>query len=242
MRTMVDACDPDHLPSGHDLTASYVDAGCASTRSTPVRISSVATDAGNCGDCEPGNPGWSTWVQWVLRRRAAGVDPTLYCMDDGYGAESTWGGWRHADGVQAFALAGVAEPHWWVCHPGLTTIPSYAVAVQTQLGIAPGYDLSIVADHWPGVDPAEESDVDRQVISAFGAGQALVNLDRATVTVLTGPDVTALEGQGVPVAQLSGAMLSAFTRLPAPAPAPAGGAVGGSGQVSGTITITPEPG
>jgi hypothetical protein len=151
-RRMADTCYPANYPPGMDLYASYVDGSCASARSDPVRISSIATDAGNVGDCEPGNPSWGTWIGWVRRRRAAGVDPTIYCIDDGQDEGSNfWKGWHHRDGVAAFGVASVAEPHWWVAHPdGDSTMPSYAVAV--QYGYPGPYDLSIVRDYWPGVD------------------------------------------------------------------------------------------
>ncbi len=149
---MADACNSANLPGSVDLYASYVDGACAVNRGDAVRISSRATNAGNVGDVEPGNAGWPTWISWVVARRAAGVDPTLYCIDDGQDEGSGfWAGWHHRDGVAAFARAGVAQPHWWVAHPnGDSSIPAYAVAAQyAYLG---SYDLSAVVDHWPGVD------------------------------------------------------------------------------------------
>ena len=149
---MADACNPANYPSGMDLLASYVDGRCASDRNDPVRISSIATNAGNVGDCEPGNPLPVTWVQWVRERRAAGVDPTIYCADDSL--SSFFNGFRHSDVIAAFTAAGEPQPHYWLTKPGATGIPPGAVAVQVALGVnGDKYDLSLVLDHWPGVDP-----------------------------------------------------------------------------------------
>jgi nucleoid-associated protein YgaU len=73
-------------------------------------------------------------------RRAAGVDPTLY-----FSASAL------ADVVAAFKHAGVALPHLWIAKwDGSSAIPAGAVAKQYKN--TPGYDISSVAAHWPGVD------------------------------------------------------------------------------------------
>lgn len=151
MREMADACNSAALP-GWQLQATYVDGGCQVNRNDKVRISSVATNDGNVGDVEPGNPYWPTWISWTVQRRQAGIDPSLYCCDDGYGT-SFFDGWRHNDGVAAFAAAGVPEPHWWIFNFNISEPPSYAMAVQVATNIGPGYDISIVRDYWPGIDP-----------------------------------------------------------------------------------------
>lgn len=153
MRLMADSCNSNNLPSGFDLYAYYVDGICAGT-SRPighaVGISSLATDAGTVGDCEPGNPPPSVWVTWVQWRRAAGIDPTIYCADDSL--SSFFAGYKYSDVKNAFITAGIPEPHYWLTMPGATSIPSQAVAVQTGFNSSQGYDVSLVADYWPGVD------------------------------------------------------------------------------------------
>lgn len=150
---MADACDPRNLPAGMDLVASYVDGRCASDRDDPVRISALATDAGNVGDCEPENPTPALWVDWVQRRRDAGVEPSIYCADDSL--SDFFRGYRHRDVVAAFAAAGVRQPGYWLILPGATAIPDLpnVYAAQVRNTIPPGYDLSLVADRWPGIDP-----------------------------------------------------------------------------------------
>jgi hypothetical protein len=114
---------------------------------THVRIAVFAsTNDGHVLDCEPGNqgdPGQA--VDWVLMRRAAGVDPTVYC------GRNTWWPTIRAD----FRARGVPEPHYWVADYGVDQnnpqIPAGAIAL--QFADAGPYDLSVVADYWPGVDP-----------------------------------------------------------------------------------------
>ncbi|HEV2346099.1 MAG TPA: hypothetical protein VGS97_18510, partial [Actinocrinis sp.] len=57
----------------------------------------------------------------------------------------------------AFAARGVPEPHWWVAgYDGIAEIPAGAIGKQYADNTALGqpWDLSVVADYWPGVDQA----------------------------------------------------------------------------------------
>lgn len=153
-RYVADACVPGNIPRGW-LALTYRDGICATMLASWGTISSLARGIAEVGDVEPGNPYWPTWISWVVRMRSLGRDPTLYCCDDGYGDDSVWRGWRHADGVLAFARAGVVEPHWWVFNDNLSEPPAYAVAVQCAQNVAPGYDISIARDYWPGIDPPQ---------------------------------------------------------------------------------------
>lgn len=196
-RVMADACNPANLPtSGVDLLASYVDGSCAVQRDDPVRISSVATNAGNVGDCEPGNPPPSAWVIWARGRRAAGMDPTIYCADDSLGP--FFQGFKRSDVLAAFQAAGEPLPHLWVALPGATAIPPGAVAVQHTLNVAPGYDLSLVADVWPGVDDMyEQSDRDRDNLMADNAQQthdAMARVESAVGNLVL-PGVAAVKAE-----------------------------------------------
>lgn len=123
--------------------------------STHVGIAVFAdTDDGIVLDCEPGNCTPAQSVDWVLLRRRAGVDPTVYCnqLDPDVG----WPAVR-----AAFRARGVPEPHYWVANYDVPAsgprIPVGAVGLQYE--DAGDYDLSIVADYWPGVDPREEADM-----------------------------------------------------------------------------------
>ena len=51
-----------------------------------------------------------------------------------------------------FGARDVPEPHWWVAqYDGIAELPAGAVAKQYKT--TPGWDESVVADYWPGVDP-----------------------------------------------------------------------------------------
>jgi hypothetical protein len=152
------ADDAHVIPASAQLVAGYVDGLYAWSdahwarfpNSVKVRIACFAdTNDGDVLDCEPGNCTPAQSVDWVLMRRRSGADPTVYCnqLDPKVG----WPAVR-----AAFHARNVAEPHYWVANYSVDQtnpqIPDGAIAIQyTDTG---SYDLSAVADHWPGVDPA----------------------------------------------------------------------------------------
>jgi hypothetical protein len=144
-------------PGEFSLIAGYVDGlyrwsaadWARFPNSTHVRIAVFAsTDDGHVLDCEPGNCTPAQSVDWVLLRRKAGIDPTVYC------GRNTWWGEIQA----AFKARGVPQPHYWVADyggdPSRPVIPGGALAL--QYADAGPYDLSAVADYWPGVDPGPQ--------------------------------------------------------------------------------------
>jgi hypothetical protein len=156
VRSMFDAIYALNLPTGGDLYAGYIggswpDANAIAQRfphATVVRIAVQASENdGVVLDVETGDATPAESVGWVLARRAAGVDPTVYCNT------STWPAVK-----AAFQARSVPLPHWWaaayVDDPSKppTVLPAGAVALQWY-DFGP-YDASIVADYWPGVDPA----------------------------------------------------------------------------------------
>lgn len=153
---MADAINPNNIPVGRfPLVAGYVDgprsqwpaAGWARhAGSILVRIAVFAsTNAGTVLDVETGDATPAQAPGWVQRRRTAGVDPSVYC------SISLWPAVR-----AAFHAANVAEPHYWVAgYPGGgAVIPAGAIAHQYADPATSGgqWDLSVVADYWPGVD------------------------------------------------------------------------------------------
>lgn len=169
-RTMYDSTNPAAIPTSAALVGGYTDGiygpefkaiGRSSTgwdaaawarfpNSVHILISAIGTNTGTVGDVEPGCMTPAQGVQWTLKRRAAGVDPTIYCNQT-YG----WGPVR-----QAFRVAGVAEPHYWVAnYDRVIVIPKGAVAKQyaNPALSGGGYDLSVVADFWPGVDNSDDN-------------------------------------------------------------------------------------
>lgn len=164
-RIMIDGTNTDApamaaQASGYQLVAGYVDGLYAWSDAQwarfpagiiRVRIAVFAsTNDGHILDCEPGNCTPAQAVDWVLLRRAAGVDPTVYCNETN--PDTGWPAVR-----AAFQVRGVPEPHYWVAkYDNDPTIPAGAVGKQyaddNMLGKP--WDLSAVADFWPGVDPA----------------------------------------------------------------------------------------
>ncbi len=147
---MYDSVDPAGLPTGADLYAGYVDGQYANADPIKARFPNVpfvgiavfaSTNDGIVLDVERYDATPQQAPGWVKMRRLAGVEPSVYCSEDG---------WATVKG--AFAAAGVTEPSYWVAaYPGAGPgIPLGAVAHQyADMG---GYDVSTVADYWPGVD------------------------------------------------------------------------------------------
>lgn len=105
----------------------------------------ASTDAGHVLDVEQGDATPGEAVAWVQMRRRAGADPTVYCSLHDLPTV-----------MAAFTQAGVTPPHYWVAHyDGQAVLPAGVVAKQYTDAPASGghYDLSVVADYWPGVDP-----------------------------------------------------------------------------------------
>lgn len=154
LRTAYDSTNIYDIPTSAQMVGYYVDGIYAVSElevrarfpnATLIGISAVGTNAGIVGDVEPGCMDPTYAVQWVQWRRAAGFDPTIYC--------NQLHGWNPVR--VAFQAAGVPPPHYWVAnYDGVASIPAGAVAKQYANPTLTGghYDLSAVADSWPGVD------------------------------------------------------------------------------------------
>lgn len=155
MRTMYDSVEAGAIPTSAALVAGYVDGHFVWSdadwarfpHSRKVRIAVFAdTNDGHVLDVEQGNATPTEAPGWVLMRREAGIDPTVYC------SLSWWTGLRNQ-----FIGQGVAEPHWWIAsYDDQPVIPVGAIAKQYADDTIVGahYDVSAVADYWPGIDPA----------------------------------------------------------------------------------------
>ena len=149
---MYDSVTASNIPTTAQMVAGYIDGRYAWSladwarfpNSVKVRIAVFSsTNGGHVLDVEPGCSTPASAPGWVLRRRAAGVDPTVYCNT------ATWPTVR-----AAFAAQGVPEPHWWIAaYPGIGPV-LYPGSVAHQYADPGPYDLSVVADFWPGVDSA----------------------------------------------------------------------------------------
>lgn len=154
-RIMYDSTNPADIPVSAKVVGYYVD---GIYRVTPeivkhyhpsavlVPISAIGTHNGVVGDVEPG----CIWppanaVPWVLARRAARVDPTVYCNET-----------YHLPLVKAvFAKAKVPLPHLWCSnYDNVPVLRAGEIARQyANPPLAGGhFDLSVVANFWPGID------------------------------------------------------------------------------------------
>lgn len=158
MRLMYDSVRPSEIPADAEVVALYVDGKYAATAAdwdrfsddtVRVRISAIGDNTNaHVFDCEPG----CIWplaevVPCVVAARARGIDPTVYVNEQNH-----WAPVR-----SAFDAAGVAQPHYLVAnYDNVRSIPAGAIGKQFadpgMPGVGGHYDLSVVADFWPGVD------------------------------------------------------------------------------------------
>jgi hypothetical protein len=159
MRRLYDSVTARDIPSFAQMVAGYVSGPYAWSpadwalfpNAVKVRIATEANvHDGHVLDVETGDATPAQAPEWVVARRAAGVDPTVYC------SLSAWPAVR-----QAFAAQRVPEPHYWIAaYDNVTDIPAGAVAHQyiDPPGSGGHFDLSVVADYWPGVDAPQGDD------------------------------------------------------------------------------------
>lgn len=160
-RTMHDAVTAANIPTDATLVAGYIDADYAWSaddwqrfpHATLVRIAVYpSTNDGEVIDIEPGNWEPPAAPEWCRMRRAAGAVPTVYTMRD-------WWQWC----IDEHDRQGEPQPYYWIADwDGDATLEGGMVAKQYANGtmLGTGYDLNVVADHWPGVDKEEEEMVD----------------------------------------------------------------------------------
>jgi hypothetical protein len=187
---MYDSVRPGEIPADAEMVALYVDGKYAATaadwnrftRAVKVRISAVGSNVNaHVFDVENG----CIWppaavVPLVVAARKLGIDPTVYVNQN-----NDWEPTR-----RAFDAAGVAHPHWWVAnYDNRKTVPAGAVAKQYadpgMPGVGGHYDLSVVADFWPGVDgsfdnPEKDEGDDVPNISQSDLDKLLAAADKIT--------------------------------------------------------------
>jgi hypothetical protein len=151
MRIMYDSVKPQLIPTDAQMVAGYVNGTYAWTaedwtRFPNARVVTIDTRGtlpySHVLDVEAGDATPLQAVAWVQAARALGVrDSTIYCN---ISAQQSI--------VDVFAHTGVPMPHFWLAHyTGIAEVAAGAVA--TQFRSLASYDLSVVADYWPGVDP-----------------------------------------------------------------------------------------
>lgn len=152
-RYMYDSVNPSAIPSNATMVAAYADGLYANVSAMKARFphATIATIAvshnsrAHVLDVETGDATPAQAVQW-LTQTMADLDNghlTVYCNMD------LWPSVR-----AVIRAAGIKEPNYWVArYDNDPTLPPGAVAKQ-YIGDYQGYDRSVVADYWPGVDPA----------------------------------------------------------------------------------------
>lgn len=165
MRTMYDAVTAANITKKDPnpaMVAGYIDkiklepwsaadwARFPNARKVTI-VKKASTNDGHVLDVEPGDATPEEAPGWVAMRRRSGLaTPTIYCN------RSTWPKVR-----AAFDRANVPYPLFWIATAsGRPEIPAGAIAAQYLLDVAPGIDVSAVADYWPGVDPTSTKEAD----------------------------------------------------------------------------------
>lgn len=152
IQSVYDSISAAAMPNNGNPVCVYNDGAYVATAAQRARFTGpvvgISVFAGNTGtvdDCEQGNAGPASMPGWVTNRRAAGVDPTIYC------GQNQW--WSSI--IQTLNSAGIAQPHYWVAsytYNPSAAIPAGAIGVQwTDQGGGGGYDQSNFINPWPGV-------------------------------------------------------------------------------------------
>jgi hypothetical protein len=153
-RRMYDGITPSSVPTGAAAYAGYVGGNWPSysplVRQYPnalhVSIAVNSSENARVLDVETGDATPAEAPGWAARQRAGGNPYPVIYMN-----ASTWPAVR-----AAFAEQGVPEPLYWVASyvtdpAQVPAIPAGAIAIQYyDFG---GYDASVIADYWPGLDP-----------------------------------------------------------------------------------------
>jgi hypothetical protein len=162
-RYMYDSIYANQIPLDAPVVAGYVDGRykwsdadwARFPNAVKVRIAVFATtNDGHVLDVERGDATAQESAYWTQMRRASGLlTPAIYCGDgvDGY---------KRSEVLAAHAALGIAAPLIWLASWtwGTPVLPWNCIALQyaSYLMLNTGYDLSLCADHWPGVDPEPE--------------------------------------------------------------------------------------
>jgi hypothetical protein len=245
---MYDSTTPAAIPPDAAMVAGYLAPSpwawsavdwARFPRAVHVRIAVRAgTPDGHVLDVEQGDALPEQAVRWVQRRRAAGADPTVYCNF------STW-----PLVISAFTAARVAQPHYWIArYDESVSVPTMGgiTAIAHQWVSEPGgnhYDISTVANHWPGVDSTPE--VDMLLTDKLNPNPAKGTVNEALNAVLQGETGERSAGElYLLVVSVDNAVAALTTQVTALAAAVADLQQGQpsvlAGQASVTVTLSPQ--
>ncbi len=187
MRIMYDSVTPTDIPASAQMVAGYVDGAYAwpdsgwkrfpSARKVGITMGSGTLGA-DVADVENGDYTPATAAAWLKAKIARDGHGALYFSRGLFGAV-------HA----ATVAAGISDDHWTVWAADWTgaehVLPgTYATQYDHPPHSGGHFDLSAVADYWPGVDPPPAVAPPTQPVSVpppqpptAGAGSS--NLDQA---------------------------------------------------------------
>jgi hypothetical protein len=207
VRTLYDSTNANDIPVTARMVGGYVDGKWKWTLANWQRFPNAVhvpiacfptTNDGVVGDVETGDMLPWELVDWVLRRRAAGVDPT------GYVNRSNWKPTR-----TEFQLRGVPEPYWWLAdYDNVPQLPVGTVAKQYANSTLAGghYDCSVIADFWPGVDqpqPQPLKELQEMIILLGPDGSQYLLCGKFFVHIPSVPESIALQAAGAKIATVS---------------------------------------
>jgi hypothetical protein len=224
---MYDACNPLRVPIGAQLVAGYIFGNCAWPdyawarwpNARHVRIATVASlNDGQVLDVERSDATPDDAPGWCARARLRGQVPTVYTSASQVQAV-----------LDACKLHAVPAPLLWVAQwDDIAELPGNAIAKQYRNDNAAGFDTSVVADHWPGVDPAPQPSHKDEPMHLFQLeGKAdiyvLFEYSGRYVAVGDGDDVAALVAAGATAVQPISPTFHARLLTAFPTAVPAGG-------------------
>jgi hypothetical protein len=223
-RICYDSVTAADIPANARMVAGYISGPYAWSPADWARFPDavqvrIATQAlvndGHVLDVEAGDASPAQAPGWVQMRRKAGVDPTVYC---------SLGNWQMVRAC--FAANGILQPHFWIAaYDNVPTIPPGAVAKQyANAPLAGGhFDLSIVANVWPGVDKGGTD-----MLLVRGTTAVYLIMGDTVVHVDTPADEQAFQAAGVPQATISDAMLQSILQA----------GIKAVGSITGNLTLS----
>lgn len=148
---MFDSVTVADLPTGGDLYLGYISGRYKNYAQVKARFPlvptvSIATQAAfdaQVLDVENHDATPAQAPAWCTRQRDRGQIPTVYCIVSALPV------------IKAeFKKQRVSEPNWFIAHyDNMPVLPPGMVAKQYGGNLVGHYDVSVVADYWPGVDP-----------------------------------------------------------------------------------------
>jgi hypothetical protein len=232
-----DSTNADDIPTTAGMVGGYVDGKWKWTPANWQRFPNAihvpiacfpGTNDGVVGDVETGDMLPWELVDWVLMRRAASVDPT------GYVNLSNWNPTR-----TEFQLRGIPEPHWWLAdYDNNPQLPAGAMAKQyANSPLAGGhYDLSVVADFWPGVDQIHKEQQQEMIILLGPDGAQYFLCGTFFAHIPSVAESTALQAAGAKIATVSQAFIDSLKTSVTSVGAGNASANKFSGTLQGTIS------